>query len=514
MDHQLIFLEASNLVNFVILRDCNTWNEEEILFFYHQIKTLFPIESSFIYCFYIWRFPDGVTMNYLDVDVAFKKIVTFTEKEDFPSLQYICSQGFVSKLLTDYKDEKSKIIECYLGFGFSLQKLFIFQLFIEIFSKTMSFQAFIYKLLRENELKYSLYRYGIFFLFDLSVCKHITKDAKQLGKFYVDQLYDKVNSLDSGLLYHYSEEFENILEFDLSKNLLMKAFVKMDSRVQSILHKIAEMFTEDKLFFEKIMDDCVEYKSLEICVSVLEKIIQKNVKPETILHFIERIYKKHEMVLISEKKKEFIDNIKCNCYFCAQMKFLCQYDSSLTIPSKINPCKELLKFTKSNPSVIRIYSHGHDIICADFHGTFTLFTSEIPKIVLELLKKKHNGDTDKIMKEGFEILKDSASTYAFVKEIMNFDVSIEIILEKAIKSLQLPGYYKNNGLFELLIGTDEVSKSKYYLPYLTEIMKRNPNKKVFDLIQNIKQNANLDDFIKPECLDLVKSVDYLIEMKY
>ena len=45
-------------------------------------------------------------------------------------------------------------------------------------------------------------------------------------------------------------------------------------------------------------------------------------------------------------------------------------------------------------------------------------------------------------------------------------------------------------------------------------MKRNPNKDSFELIKNIKKKANLDQFINPECLDLVKSVDYLIEMKY
>ena len=152
-------------------------------------------------------------------------------------------------------------------------------------------------------------------------------------------------------------------------------------------------------------------------------------------------------------------------------------------------------------------------IYTKFNAMLTLFTSEIPKMVVKLLKKKNKGDAVKIMKEGFEILKDSASAYDFVTRMV-VGVSFEIILVNAIKALQLPGYFEENNLFELLIGTDGVSKSKYYESYLTEIMKRNPNKDAFELIKNIKKKANLDQFINPECLDLVKSVNYLIEMKY
>ena len=116
-------------------------------------------------------------------------------------------------MLTDYKDEKPKIVECYLGFGYSLQKTFIFQLCIEIFRRHEHYQPLIYKLLREKDLKYSLFLYGINFLNDTP--PDFTNNAHKLGKRYVNQLYDRLKLLDKDhLLFHYSKEFENILEFD------------------------------------------------------------------------------------------------------------------------------------------------------------------------------------------------------------------------------------------------------------------------------------------------------------
>ena len=82
------------------------------------MKTFFPIESSFVYCLYVWKFTHIKCL----LEEEFPKIVNLAEKEDFPSLQYICSQSFVSKLLTDYKDEKPKIVECYLGLGTHFKK--------------------------------------------------------------------------------------------------------------------------------------------------------------------------------------------------------------------------------------------------------------------------------------------------------------------------------------------------------------------------------------------------------
>ena len=217
----------------------------------------------------------------------------------------------------------------------------------------------------------------------------------------------------------------------------------IDIFATEIVDKVAEICAEDKVFFNSVMDDCVKCKKLDVTIALLKIVKKKKFEPKILLHFIERIYKKHEMVFTSEKKKEFIDKIKCNCYCCVQMKFACQSDSMFSISEKVNPIntKEALKLTKSNPSILKMPFTSKRIY-TKFNAMVTLFTSAIPKMVVKLLKKKNKGDAVKIMKEGFEILKDSASAYDLVTRKMVVGVSFEIILVNAIKALILPGILK------------------------------------------------------------------------
>eukprot|EP01080_Neovahlkampfia_damariscottae_P008127 gene8127-12587_t len=500
--------EAFNLINYVILSFSSTWNDSQFEDIIKKLEVKFEIETSFIFC--LFQLSEKTKYYYRDEFVSIKKkIFSYGDSEEFPSLQTLATEIIVSKLFEESKDDLKKICQCFVSMSYSVQKLFIFHFFVEILCHER-YDLNVFHNIVETHSNILIFKYGMKIIraisnkskFNAYVLSSVCRPAQKLGKLYVERLLQNIKEnieKDSDILCCI-KQFEELNEPEVVLRLAVIGLSK--NFTDDFLSWIHEECNKNRKLFERISNELMNgVYGLPIWESLIENI--KGYENEKI-EMVKGFYQMNKTLFFSSERKKIGNSIICSCPVCSEIQTLCMMSSvnkRISFPKKMNT-DHFKPFIKQYPNILE--EHCWE----DFQNCSFDRQEQFCKIILtqiyELLHLKYNGSIKPIVDEIKSTFKDHCCLIQF-SLLLSKSNAKEEAMKLAIFASENDGYSNYNTLKELIEDLadfrNECSK-QLKIEFGTKISKRYPLE-----FKELQYEGSISDLLEPcdffiECTDL------------
>ena len=391
------------------------------------------------------------------------------------------------------------------------QKLFVYYLFIELFSKRYVSDGVFDEILKTKS-NIAIFKCSLSNLENRISKVNICEIAQKLGKMYLKKLVDKIcddhgkysQKYINSRITIFLKQLEDIGEYDF--------VFKITKHFYSI-YKSGDFEFYD--FHDYFLDKCETDKQLftEISNQLLDRNTDflfeflkiKSFRDEKI-DLIKRYYEKNKELFFPNERENIEKGIKCECGNCVEIKLLCQFeDRSEFIFKDKNDLSHIYSIRKSFPNVFRITKHYVEFSPFNEISNF----SDVVPITHQLLSDKYDNNLELMMKKFKEIFNDSylLESYANYLEENHHDEEHYDLLALSLNS---PGYHTRKFMYST--GTI-LSLHNHSLELSTVFLKKHLSTANWNDYLTIKKDAILDDVIDINMINLSCSYSFLLEQK-